>query len=586
MARATTLNRRSHRKGGEDLPEWLPRATEFSDDPELLDPVWVIEQVARFPQIFDDLREESDLEAHYGRKRVEGNWALIMLAFVLSNNVDVEPFCRRYRSSPIWSVAGFARMPSVQTVWARLTELEKDPAPFVKAASKLIQQAVRHEPRIIENVWVDATSFETHAALEHCCESRSACIAAGGRPPRFVKRAGEQLVEEERHRDAAEPPNGRTRASGALEEVPGTAPIDEKPSRRKREYRYFMIGKHRYRTLDPDAGARTYKNGRTWFGGYNQSAISMFVGAPLANNIFSASENEHTQWPKLLRRLKEATGGITPQAAIFDRGYSIESTFELNTREGISSIMPFRQPNPQTRREDLSTEAVDMHGVPRCKHCGGPGDQDGPELGFYFDRGVVPRIRFRCELQLTPACKGKQSIACEESWRLLLPTSRFTRRYHTLKKAGENKERNWLHWRARYKVAGKTWTPDRNARASRGRSSAPPPRSSSSGSASASVTAGSDPTSVATTVNPPPSTMRIAPSRPCSESGARWASTFLTAEQPRSAASSSAPAPTGLHRVRRCRNVRPRNGPSAAESTDAVLIPVASVPVRPGRFRA
>lgn len=455
MARATPRNRRFRRKGGEDLPEWLPRATEFSDDPELLDPVWVIEQVARFPQIFDDLREETDLEAHYGRKRVDGNWALIMLAFVLSNNVDVEPFCRRYRSSPIWSVAGFTRMPSVQTVWARLTELEKDPAPFVKAANKLIQQAIKHEPRIIENVWVDATSFEPHAALEHCCESRSACIAAGGRPPRFVKRAGEQLVEEERHRDAAEPPNGRTRASGALEEVPGTAPIDEKPSRRKREYRYFMIGKHRYRTLDPDAGARTYKNGRTWFGGYNQSAISMFVGAPLANNIFSASENEHTQWPKLLKRLKEATGGINPQAAIFDRGYSIESTFELNTREGISSIMPFRQPNPQTRREDLSTEAVDMHGVPRCKHCGGPGDQDGPELGFYFDRGVVPRIRFRCELQLTPACKGKQSIACEESWRLLLPTSRFTRRYHALKKAGENKERNWLHWRARYKVAGK-----------------------------------------------------------------------------------------------------------------------------------
>lgn len=72
-----------------------------------------------------------------------------------------------------------------------------------------------------------------------------------------------------------------------------------------------------------------------------------------------------------------------------------------------------------------------MRGAPRCRHCGGPGDQDGPGLGFYFDRGVVPRIKFRCELELTSECKGIQSIACEKSWRLLL-ASRFTPRYQAL----------------------------------------------------------------------------------------------------------------------------------------------------------
>lgn len=455
---ATTVpSLRPRRKKADDLPEWLPRATEFSDDPDLLDPVWVIGQVSHFPQIFDDLLTETDLEAHYGRKRVEGNWALIMLAFTLSHNVDVEPFCRRYRSSPIWKVAGFKRMPSVQTVWARLTELEKDPAPFVKAANKLIVQAIRHEPRIIENVWVDATGFETHATLEHYCESRSACEKAGGKkPPRFIHRANEQLVQEERHHEAAQPLKGGKSFSKALPEVPGPGgPFEEKSPKRRRPYRYFMVGKHRYRTLDPDAGARSYSNGRAWFGGYNQSAVSMYLGAPLANNIFSASKNEHQQWPALLRKLKEATGGIVPQAAVFDRGYSIESIFELNTREGIASIIPFRAPNWKMTRDQLSTDAVDMHGAPRCRHCGGPGDQDGPGLGFYFDRGVVPRIKFRCELELTTECKGIQSIACEKSWRLLLPASRFTPRYHALKKAGENKERNWLHWRARYLVAGK-----------------------------------------------------------------------------------------------------------------------------------
>jgi hypothetical protein len=76
------------------------------------------------------------------------------------------------------------------------------------------------------------------------------------------------LIEEERHREAAEPPAGKDKAPGALEEVPGRpAPFENNPPRRVRPYRYFKIGKHRSRTLDPDAGARSYSNGRAWFGG-------------------------------------------------------------------------------------------------------------------------------------------------------------------------------------------------------------------------------------------------------------------------------------------------------------------------------
>lgn len=64
---------------------------------------------------------------------------------------------------------------------------------------------------------------------------------------------------------------------------------------------------------------------------------------------------------------------------------------------------------------------MDLYGVPRCKHCGGPGEQSGRSsngkqtLGFHFDRqgGLpVPRIRFECMLQLTPDCAGTQTIPC------------------------------------------------------------------------------------------------------------------------------------------------------------------------------
>lgn len=114
-------------------------------------------------------------------------------------------------------------------------------------------------------------------------------------------------------------------------------------------------------------------------------------------------------------------------------------------------------------REDLSTDKFDMHGIPRCKHCGGPGEQigrssDGKQtLGFYFDRQgalPVPRIRFECMLQATPDCAGTQTIACEESWRLLNPLARTGLTYHTLKSAGRSQERQFRQWRARYKVAG------------------------------------------------------------------------------------------------------------------------------------
>lgn len=442
----------------EHLPEWLPRATEFSDDRDLVDPVWIVEQVQHFPDVLDELLEETDLEAHYGRKRIEGKWALVMLAFVLSGHVDVQPFCGAYRSSRIWQLAGFKAMPSEQTVWARMTELEPHARAFIKAANKLIGRAICHEPRIVENVWVDATGFETHATLEHCCESKAECQAAGGgKAPKFIHRAGEELIKAERHRETEEKPADQVEdiAQGAASEVGSRGPLHEmKPPRRRRPYRYFMVGKHRYRSLDPDAGARSYRNGRAWFGGYSQAAVSMFAGAPLAINIFSADQNEHTQWPELLERMLAATGGVRPKAAVFDRGYSIESVFEHNTSRGIGSVMPFRAPNHKVKRDDLSTEKVDMHGAPRCKYCGGPGDQTGPGLGFYMDRGKTPRVRFRCELRITPECGKQQSIACRESWRLLLPVSRFGERYHALKKAADNKERNWHHWRARYTVAG------------------------------------------------------------------------------------------------------------------------------------
>lgn len=52
-------------------------------------------------------------------------------------------------------------------------------------------------------------------------------------------------------------------------------------------------------------------------------------------------------------------------------------------------------------------------------------------------------------------CKRTQSIACSEDWHLLLPLSRLTPLYHTIRKSHDHSERIFRHWRDRYGVAGK-----------------------------------------------------------------------------------------------------------------------------------
>ena len=104
-------------------------------------------------------------------------------------------------------------------------------------------------------------------------------------------------------------------------------------------------------------------------------------------------------------------------------------------------------------REEVRCDAFDEHGVPRCQHCGGPGDQVGPGLGLYFARGE-PRIRFRCLLINAAACKRVQSIAYEREWHA--PSlSRTTELYHALKSAHKNREHVHGHWRERFSCAGK-----------------------------------------------------------------------------------------------------------------------------------
>jgi hypothetical protein len=224
-------------------------------------------------------------------------------------------------------------------------------------------------------------------------------------------------------------------------------------------YRYLMLGGHVYRTLDKTCGARMYggKSGRRkkkfWHGGVVLPAIDHFTGSPLAIEHIPAEVLEHQAYARLQAGVVEAVGE-PPLAMTGDRAHSIKEVFELNTRAGIASVIPWRKWKGGMKREDVRCDAFDEHGVPRCEYCGGPGDQLAPGLGLYFAR-VEPRIRFRCLLVHTEECKRLQSIACERDWRMLLPLSRMSELYHALKESHQSYERVHRHWRDRYKSAGK-----------------------------------------------------------------------------------------------------------------------------------
>ena len=140
--------------------------------------------------------------------------------------------------------------------------------------------------------------------------------------------------------------------------------------------------------------------------------------------------------------------GESPRSVVADKGLSIKSVFELNTKSGIASVMPFRPSRGQRRRIDR--DAFDRHGIVRCKKCG------GQTRTVRFATNPYPRLWFICLEQATADCSREQTMACSNDWRALLPLSRTEPAYFALKRMHYHYERVHNLWRARYRVGAAT----------------------------------------------------------------------------------------------------------------------------------
>ena len=430
-------------------PDRLIGATDFSKRPDLCGSMNIVRLVKSQRWAWDELREAcAALESNYARKREPGHWELVMIAFVVSGQVDIQPWWAN-TADELWRECGFRTKPSYPTVHRRLRELGKKDNDFLKAAERVIQRCYMHDSHVLAHPHFDWTEDETHVSLVHDCGPNDPCKRRSWSKSRQrwgrnsavrVPRAATSVARE--HREAWNAEEPVEAEQHAREAGPEAIQHAAKGKRVKFGGCWFWM-------RDEEAGVRAYtSNGRTrrsWVGFYSGKAICTYTGGVIPS-VDSASTQECHLFPALYDRVK-AMRGKRPETAIGDKGLSVSSCFEHATKNDTAPIFPWRG-NGNPRHDH---PRFDRHGVKRCDHCGGVMYQ----TRFSANNGK-PRLWFRCTFQLTPDCAGEQTIYCSEDWRTLVPLSRTNALYHELKESHQAYEGVHDYWRDRYKVASDT----------------------------------------------------------------------------------------------------------------------------------
>jgi hypothetical protein len=454
----------------------LPEATRFSDEPDLRDAVYVIQQLKQQPQFLGELRKRLgaiagvtdplDVYTRPGPKRGvrakggAGDYVLLFLAYLLLRKTAMFALVDQpHAFEAIWRECGFTEAPDYQTMRNRFIELEEHWRAFAAVGDLAIQQARRHRPEIGRFVHVDACAWETHARLEHCCPRDRNCKRA-----HWYRRASADTIKERRNEEQElpvdeQPPSLAGRTNIEIDDVP-----DElvPPGGLDKRYSYYLVDSCLFRCRDRDVGFRIYRRGtegepdKTWLGGYGMTAVDHLTGAPLAVEAFEADGWEAGRYEPLQQAMIRAVGKDVVLATTGDKGLSYSDVFELNTKERIASVFPWRpKGRSQTQREWVRCALYDEYGCPRCQFCGGEGNQMLPSHGLEIDRNGKPIIRFRCSAPWHPECWKVQTIRCSEDWTMLLPLSRLHPLYYDLHATHfAVSERMHSLWRSRYHVFG------------------------------------------------------------------------------------------------------------------------------------
>jgi hypothetical protein len=420
-------------------PDRLLGAAKFSASDDLRGSLNAVKLVKSQKWVWDELREACDLEVNYARYRDPGHWELACIAYITSGQVDVQPWWDN-ASDELWNECGFEVRPSYATTWRRLAELEDVCDEFLHSAAKVIQRCREHDPRVFAHAHIDWTEDETHAQLIHDCREGDKC--------KYPEQAGPRRASTEAAREIRQDLAEQTQEDAEAQVKKYTPNKAETVIRKGRKYKRIRMNGCWFITRDFDAGIRSYTgpekvSRRMWHGYASGKLIDHFTGGVIPS-VDSASKQEFKIFPELFDQGKEMIGQA-PETITADRGVSLSECYEHATRAGTAPIFPWRVQTGE--REPADRIEYDRHGVKRCAGCGGPMQQ----TKFSTAKGQ-PRLWFRCQRKLTPACEKDQTISCSTNWRFLVPLAQTEGLYHELQKSHATYEATHLYWRNRYRV--------------------------------------------------------------------------------------------------------------------------------------
>ena len=438
-------------------PVRIPNAFRLSDqDPVTLDAVNVVNAFKSSPRLMRRLREVR-IDHEHGPRRGDGDFGLLYLANVHSGEPRLHRWWRQVRGNhSLWKACGFDGPCSYQLLSERFAELEQFAHVFERMKNELVQMARRQEPMIGAYITVDGTECQSHSRLHHAC------------PPGF---ACPDLNKPRKARAHSLTPDAATAQRQAATDL-SAEEAEELFAIQSRVVRFSSLSGapedglrvqmpdgtvlrawhgHLYSCRDSDAGFRTYENKSHWYGFMHVKAVDVATGVPLAAVAIPASVSEFKSLPDLFDRTVLATG-IKPIAVGADRGYGFREVHEFLAANDSGAVIPYRIPGRNGAREPQETDYADIHGVPKCRCCGLPGDIVKAQGGD----GGAGRIYFTCPLKPFDECKGRQSISTSKDPLQLVLTPRTSPIYGSVRAASQTNEQAHQFMRERFAVGGKT----------------------------------------------------------------------------------------------------------------------------------
>ena len=412
----------------------LEGAADFSSDKNLQHTMTLLQEL-RVAGVLEDLVclvNTALAPTGHGRQRrdrLPGNPIVLYLDYVDNGYTSVQRYYAKRLSREMLELADYrGREPEQSEIEARFAELEEAWEQIRRIKNTLVSLAAAKEPRLLSAGWVDAASILSGARLRHACPGvcRRSAKAVSSSDAEVIATARQREVSDVAWgTEAFERRVGRTR-------LPYVEVVTDAAGR-GRQMRSVYRGQGGCRLLSRDiwAGFRVFDNGARWHG-YSEVALGLhFVeGEQIEVEHIPADVMEYDALPDLYRATIRGAGGF-PLYCSVDRLYFTRPVGEFFARRRVGLVIREKKTVGKADHVDWRSPWFDEDGVPRCRGCGGPGNQSVAGGGLQVVRGR-PILRFRCFLPLSSACSGWQEIACEEEYLKLTALSQLRVEYHTM----------------------------------------------------------------------------------------------------------------------------------------------------------